>query len=148
MNNNIVLEMTMKMQHVYSCAEEKFLCCKKIISEHGAENVIIFCKFVDSRLECEKRFPGVTVLSIQSDAYSLNLQSKNVTIEFDKTWDYGVVDQYRHRIFRTGQTKECYHYYLQANTKLDRLIAANNEKKQDQLQYFKSITKDEIKDIL
>lgn len=148
LNNNIFLEMTMKMQHLYSCAEAKFDACERIINEWGADNVIIYCKFVDSRLACTYRFPGVTVLSIQSDSLSLNLQSKHVTIEFDKTWDYGVVDQYHHRTYRVGQTKTCYYYYLNGNVKLEALIKSNNEKKQGQLEYFKRITKKELKEAL
>lgn len=148
MNNNIFLEMTMKMQYLYSCSEQKFAVCKIYIDKFGAETVVIYCKFVDSRLECQKRFPTVTVLSIQSDSTSINLQSKHVTIEFDKTWDFAKVDQYKHRTYRTGQTRDCIFVKLEANTKLDGLIKANNAKKYDQLMYFKSITKEELKEIL
>lgn len=148
LNNNIFLEMTMKMQHIYSCSEEKFDACKIIIDKHNPENVVIFCKFVDGREECKKRFPAVTVLSIQSDSVSINLQSKYVTIEFDKTWDFGVVDQYHHRTYRVGQKNNCFYYYLEANTKLDCLIKTNNAKKFDELLYFKTISKQELKEIL
>jgi hypothetical protein len=148
MNNNIFLEMTMKMQHLYSCADEKFIVTEKILSEHGYENCIIFCKFIDSQTECKKRFPKATILSIQSDSSSLNLQDKFVTIEFDKTWDYAVVDQYRFRIYRVGQKHTCFHYYLNGNVKLDGLMRANNDKKQDQLEYFKGITTKELKELL
>jgi len=148
MNNNIFLEMTMKMQHLYCCASEKFEVTKRIIQEHGADNVVIFCKFVESRLACIKYFPSVTVLSIQSDSSSINLQSKHVTIEWDKTWDFACVDQYRHRTYRVGQTHTCYYYYLNGSVKLEGLMKANNEKKQWQLEYFKSITKEELKEVL
>jgi len=148
LNNNIFLEMTMKMQHIYSCSEEKFDACKTIIEKHGPENVIIFCKFVDGRKECKKRFPNVTILSIQSDSMSINMQSKHVTIEFDKTWNFADVDQYQHRTYRVGQQHTCYYYYLEANTNLDGLIKKNNAKKFDQLIYFKTITKEELKQIL
>jgi SNF2 family DNA or RNA helicase len=148
MNNNIFIEMTMKMQHIYSCAPEKFTMAEKIVEQHKPENVVIFCKFIDSRLACEKYFKGIPVLSIQSDSSSINLQSKNVTIEWDKTWDYALVDQYRFRTYRIGQKKTCYHYYLNANTKLDGLMKANNDKKEDQLEYFKGITKKELKELL
>lgn len=148
LNNNIFLEMTMKMQHIYSCSEEKFIACGIIVNKHGANSVIIFCKFVDSREECKKRFPNVIVLSIQSDSMSINMQSKYVTIEFDKTWDFGVVDQYQHRTYRIGQENDCYYYYLEANTNLDKLIKKNNAKKFDELMYFKTIAKTELKEIL
>jgi SNF2 family DNA or RNA helicase len=148
MNNNIFLEMTMKMQHLYSCAAEKFEVTKKIIQEHGADNVVIFCKFIDSREACTKAFPKVTVLSIQSDSSSINLQSKYVSIEWDKTWDFACVDQYRHRTYRVGQTHTCYYYYLNGSVKLEGLMKSNNDKKQDQLEYFKGITNEELKLIL
>ena len=148
MNNNIFLEMTMKMQHLYSCAVDKFEVTKKIIKEHVAENIVIFCKFIDSRESCIKAFPGVDVLSIQSDSSSINLQSKHVTIEWDKTWDFACVDQYRHRTYRVGQTHTCYYYYLNGDVKLEGLMKANNDKKQDQLEYFKHITTEELKELL
>jgi hypothetical protein len=148
MNNNIFLEMTMKMQHVYSCSEEKFAICKTYIDYYGEENVIIYCKFIDSKKECKKRFPNIPVLSIQSDAMSLNLQSRHVTIEFDKTWDFAKVDQYKYRTYRTGQTKDCIYIRLQSNKKLCSLMKENNDKKYDNLMYFKSITKKELKEVL
>lgn len=148
MNNNIFLEMTMKMQHLYSCASEKFEIASKIITEHGAGNVVIFCKFVDSREMCAKMFAGVTVLSIQGDSSSINLQQKWATIEWDKTWDFACVDQYRHRTYRVGQLHTCYYYYLNGDVKLEGLMKANNDKKQDQLEYFKHITKSELKEML
>jgi hypothetical protein len=148
MNNNIFLEMTMKMQHLYCCASEKFDVTKAIIKEHGSENIVIFCKFIESRESVTKAFPNVTVLSIQSDSSSINLQNKFVTIEWDKTWDFGLVDQYRHRIFRTGQTHTCYHYYLNGLINLEHIMKDNNDKKQGQLEYFKSIAKQELKKLL
>ncbi|MBN2747362.1 MAG: hypothetical protein JXR34_11610 [Bacteroidales bacterium] len=148
LNNNIFLEMTMKMQHLYSCAEDKFTVTRKIIEAHRPEDVVIYCKFVDSRETCQKLFPGVTILSIQSDSSSVNLQAKNVTIEFDKTWNFADVDQYKFRIFRTGQQRTCYHYYLDGNVKLEGLMKGNNLKKSDLLNYFKTCTKKELKEIL
>ena len=148
MNNNIFLEMTMKMQHLYSCAADKFAVARKIIEAHKPEDVVIYCKFIDSQQECRKAFPGVDVMSIQSDAQSLNMQTKNVTIEWDKTWDFAKVDQYKFRIYRTGQTRTCYHYYLDGDVKLEGLMKSNNLKKSDLLNYFKTCTTKELKEIL
>ena len=146
MNNNIFLEMTQKMQHLYSCAAEKFVVAQKIIEAHKPENVVIFTKYIDSREACKKAFPGLEVLSIQSDSSSINLQSKHVTIEWDKTWDFACVDQYQFRTYRTGQLHTCYYYYLNGNVKLEGLMKANNEKKCNQLNYFKTITKEELRE--
>ena len=148
LNNNIFLELTMKMQHLYSCAEEKFMCVDEVIKKHGEENIIIYCKFIDSQEECKKRFPNIPVLSIQSDTMSLNMQTRHITIEFDKTWDYGKVDQYKFRTYRVGQQHECYYYYLDGDVNLEGLMKINNEKKLDQLNYFKTITVEELKEII
>lgn len=148
MNNNIFLEMTMKMQHLYSCTADKFAVTRKIIEAHRPEDVVIYCKFVDSQEECRKMFPGVDVMSIQSDAQSLNMQTKNVTIEWDKTWDFSKVDQYKFRIYRTGQQRTCYHYYLDGNVKLEGLMKRNNLTKSQLLNYFKTCTKEERKELL
>lgn len=148
LNNNIFLEMTMKMQHVYCCTVEKFELLKNIIKNHGIENVIVYTKFINSREEILKQFKYLTVLSLQSDSMSLNLQDKNVTVEWDKTWDYALIDQYEHRTYRTGQLRDCIYYKLNGNCGLESLITANNDKKQSQLEYFKNITKEELKEIL
>jgi len=148
MNNNIFLELTMKMQHLYNLAEMKFTCVDEVIKKHGKENVIIYCKFIDSQIECKKRYPEIPVMSIQSESLSLNLQARHVTIEFDKTWDFWKVDQYKFRTYRTGQQNDCYYYYLDGNVPLEDLMKKNNDKKMNQLNYFKTITKQELKEVL
>lgn len=148
MNNNIFLELTMKMQHLYNLAEMKFTCVDEVIKKHGKENVIIYCKFIDSQNECKKRYPEIPVMSIQSESLSLNLQARHVTIEFDKTWDFWKVDQYKFRTYRTGQQNDCYYYYLDGNVPLEDLMKKNNDKKMNQLNYFKTITKQELKEVL
>jgi len=148
LNNNIFLELTMKMQHIYCCDEEKFKLLYKIVNVHGAENIIVYTKFIRSRVEIEKKFNHLTVLSLQADSMSINMQHKYVIVEWDKTWDFALVDQYQHRTYRTGQLKDCIYYYLNGNVNLEQLIKKNNEKKQNQLQYFKTITKEELKEIL
>lgn len=145
LNNNIFLEMTMKMQHVYCCTPMKFEVVDTIVKKHGPENCIIYTKFVESREKLKVRFPDVPILSLQSDSMSLNLQDKNVCIEFDKTWDWAAVDQYQFRIYRQGQTRDCYYYKLDGNCGLDGLIKKNNEKKMNLLQYFKQVSREELK---
>lgn len=148
LNNNIFLEMTMKMQGVYSATEEKFAATENIIKAHGQENCIIYTKYVEPRERLRKMFPHTPVLSLQSDSMSLNLQSRYVTIEFDKTWNWADVDQYQFRTYRQGQEHDCLYYKLTGNVGLEKLIAENNERKMNQLQYFKKITKEELKEVL
>lgn len=145
MNNNIFLEMTMKMQHTYSCSSEKFAAVDRLLKTYRPERVLIYYKFVDAKEELEKRYPDVTVLSIQSDTMSLNLQDKFVTIFFDKTWDYATIDQAMHRTWRTGQQADCYFYTLTGNVGLETLINKNVEKKENLLDYFKKKSVEELK---
>lgn len=148
-NNNIFLMMVQKMQHSYSCCEEKITILKKIIEKHGVENVAIYTKFVDSRYFVLSEIHNANVFSLQSDSMSINLQDQfNVTVEFDKTWNWMDVDQYQRRIYRTGQKRNCYHYYLDANIPLDGLIKKNNEVKQNALDYFKKVSRNELKEVL
>lgn len=145
-NNNIFLMMVQKMQHAYCKEESKLDLVKEIIKKHGIENVAVYTKFIESRLFLEENIPGINVFSLQSDSMSINLQDQfNVTVEFDKTWDWANVDQYQRRIFRTGQTRKCFHYYLDGKIPLDYLIKQNNQKKLDALSYFKRISKEELK---
>ena len=144
-NNNIFLMMVQKLQHSYCCSKLKLNLVKEIIKKHEIDNVAVYTKFIDSRTFLESEIKAINVFSLQSDSMSINLQDQfNVTIEFDKTWDWANVDQYQRRIFRTGQTRKCYHYYLDGNIPLDNLIKENNKKKLNALQYFKQISKEEL----
>lgn len=148
-NNNIFLMMVQKMQHTYNCSSEKIFLLRKIIQKHGIENVAIYTKFIDSRMFILSEIHNANVFSLQSDSMSINLQNEfNVTVEFDKTWNWMDVDQYQKRIFRTGQKRNCYHYYLDAKIPLDDLIRKNNETKSTALEYFKKVSKNELKEEL
>lgn len=148
LKNNIFLRMTQKMQRSYTCTEEKFEAAETIIKAHGQKHCIIYTKFVEARERLRKMFPDTPVLSLQSDSMSLNLQDRHVCIEWDKTWDWAAVDQYQFRTYRQGQDKDCLYYKLRGNVGLENLIADNNDRKQGQLEYFKKITKQELKEVL
>jgi SNF2 family DNA or RNA helicase len=99
--------------------------------------VLIYRKYVDAETELKKRYPNVRVLSIQSEAFGLNLQQYDTIIIWDKVWDYALVKQMEHRIWRTGQTSQCRFVNLNGNVNLERLIMVNITKKQNLLDYFK-----------
>lgn len=144
-NNNIFLEMTQKMQHTYSCTEEKFEKLEALFKEIPQEQTIIYCKYVDSRAACEKRFPKATVLSYQKESLGLNLQHLCNTVYFDKNWDYALRVQSGRRTFRTGQEYDCRYWDFTGNVGLEILIDKNITKKIGMAEYFKGKTKEEIK---
>ena len=144
-NNNIFLEMTQKMQHTYSCTEDKFEKLYALFKEIDQERTIIYCKYVDSRLECERRYPKATVLSYQKNSLGLNLQHLCNTVYFDKNWDYALRVQSGRRTFRTGQEYDCRYWDLTGNVGLESLIDKNINKKTGMAEYFKGKTKEEIK---
>lgn len=137
MNNNIFLELTQKMQHLYCCTPDKFTVLDKILESHDREKVLIYRKYIDSEEALKKKYPDIKVLSIQSHAYGLNLQDYNVIIGWDKVWDYALLDQRDHRVYRTGQTETCYFYDLSGNVNLESLMNENITKKGKLLKYFK-----------
>ena len=137
-NNNIFLEMTQKMQHTYSTTADKFARVDALLAEHDPGKVIIFCKYVDSREACARRYPGVAVLSLQSDTMALNLQDRNVSVIFDKTWDYALIDQLVYRTYRTGQQLDCIYYHLTGDLPLEGLMDQNVNNKMSLLEYFNS----------
>lgn len=145
-NNNIFLEMTQKMQHAYCCTESKIDEVQKIFDNDGIDpkQTIIFCKFIDSRELCERMFPDCLVLSYQKDSLGLNLQDYNVTVYFDKVWDYAVRTQSTRRTFRTGQERDCLYYDLTGNVGLESLINRNIDKKVTMSEYFKKATKEQL----
>lgn len=147
-NNNIFLEMTQKMQHTYCCTDEKFIIVEELFTTIPEESTIIFCKFIKSREECEKRFPKAKVLSYQRESLGLNLQNYNYTIYFDKIWDYALMTQAGHRTYRIGQLFNCQYYNLDGDIGLDKLISKNIDKKVTMTEYFKKSTKKELNEEL
>lgn len=144
-NNNIFLEMTTKMQHAYCCTESKFEKLDELFKTIDQSKTIIYCKYVTSREECEKRYPESTVLSYQKDALGLNLQHLTNTIYFDKIWDYALRTQAGRRTFRTGQEYDCRYWDFTGNVGLEFLIDKNIEKKVGMVEYFKGKTKEQLK---
>lgn len=145
-NNNIFLEMTQKMQHTYCCTKSKFDAVRRILAEDDVDpkRTIIFCKFIKSRELCERLFPECLVLSYQKDSLGLNLQEYNVTIYFDKVWDYALRTQSTRRTFRTGQERDCLYFDLTGDVGLERLIDRNIDKKVTMSEYFKMATKEQL----
>jgi hypothetical protein len=140
-NNNIFLEMTQKMQHTYCCTPNKFEVVDNLFGNIDQERTIIFCKYVVSRKECEKRYPKATVLSYQRESLGLNLQHLRNTVYFDKNWDYALRVQSGRRTFRTGQENDCRYYDLTGDVGLEQMIDKNMAKKTSMIEYFKGKTK-------
>ena len=144
-NNNIFLEMTQKMQHAYCCTADKFAKVDELFTKIPQEDTIIFCKYIDSRTECERRYKEAKVLSYQKEAFGLNLQHYQYMIFFDKIWDYALRMQATRRTFRTGQESDCIYYDMTGNIGLEDMIDTNIEKKISMTEYFKQKTIEEIK---
>lgn len=147
-NNNIFLEMTQKMQHVYSCTSGKFEALDKHFKEYPEEKHIIYCKYIDSQEACRKYYKKATVLSYQKESLSMNLQHLPYTIFFDKHWDYALRHQGSRRNYRSGQEYDCRYWDLTGNVGLESLIDSNISKKTSQAEYFKGITKEELEVVL
>ncbi len=144
-NNNIFLEMTMKMQHEYCCTESKFETVQDWFKIYPEEKSIIFCKYIRSTEECKIRFPKATVLNYKTGSYSLNLQHLPFTVYFDKTFDYGDKIQSSHRNFRTGAKQDCRYLELTGDVGLEEMINQNNKKKIGISDYLKKISKEQLK---
>ena len=150
-NNNIFLELTMKMQHEYCCTESKFEILEEWFKEHDQDKAIIFCKYVISADECRRRFPKATVLNYKNGVFSYNLQDRPYMIMFDKTFDWGDRRQGMARNFRTG-SDEIYGKYkvldLTGDVGLEELIKKNNLKKLSIAEYLKTISINQLKSTL
>lgn len=146
MNNNIFLEMTQKMQHAYCITEDKFNQVNEWIEDES--KTIIFCKYIASADACRDRYPKATVLNYKTGSLGLNLQDRPYTVYFDQTWDWGDVVQSQHRNYRTGQLNDCRYLKLVGNVGLESLIHKNNQKKVGMSEYFKSISRKELHDVL
>lgn len=144
-NNNIFLEMTQKMQHVYACDEGKVAAVEDLFWSIPQEETIIFCKYISSQELCKKLFPKALVLSYQKESFGLNLQKYRHTVYFDKVWDYALRVQSGRRTFRTGQEYDCYYYDVTGDVGLERMIDKNVEKKISMSEYFKKVNIEELR---
>lgn len=147
-NNNIFLELTMKMQHEYCCTESKFEIVEDWFKTYPEEKSIIFCKYISSAEKCKHRFPKATVLNYKTGSYGLNLQHLPFTVYFDKTFDYGDVAQSKHRNYRTGQEYDCRYLSLTGDVGLEELIKKNNQKKISTSEYLKKISREQLREDL
>jgi SNF2 family DNA or RNA helicase len=148
LNNTIFLELTQKMQHLYTNCEEKFEILDKFLSENDASKILVFRKYTSAQDELKKRYPLLKVLSLQSESFGLNLQQYDTIIIWDKVWDYALIKQMEHRIYRTGQQNLCRFINLNGNVGLEELILKNLAKKCDMLDYFKTkALKEAIKEL-
>jgi SNF2 family DNA or RNA helicase len=139
LNNNIFLRMTQKMQHAYCCDAGKADALRELLAKHDPEKVIVYCKYVDSYKAVQQAFPMLQVLSYGKHAIGLNLQQYNVTVYWDKTFDYAQMVQSEFRTYRTGQQSDCLYYRLTGDVGLERLIDTNIDRKQTLLDYFKAV---------
>jgi hypothetical protein len=146
-NNNIFLEMTQKMQHEYSCSEQKFEIVKDWFDEYPQDKAIIYTQYIVSANECRERFPKALVLNYNS-CFGHNLQDRPYTVYFDQTFDWGRVVQSSHRNYRTGQENDCRYLRLIAGVGLGNLYHQNNVKKIGISEYLKKISREQLKNIL
>lgn len=149
-NNNIFLELTMKMQHEYCCSESKFERVDEWFKLYAEEKTIIFCKYIVSADKCRKRYPKATVLNYKTGVYSYNLQHLPYMIMFDKTFDWGDRQQAMARNYRTGSFADLDYRVLDltGDVGLELLMNNNNKKKLETSEYLKSITNQQLKEIL
>ncbi|MFM7855517.1 MAG: hypothetical protein ACKO96_27225, partial [Flammeovirgaceae bacterium] len=136
--NNIFIEISQLMQKAYCTTKSKSQLLKNIISKNQKSKILVVCKFVESQnFVIEKFTDSVTVLSYGKHAYGLNLQSYDVMVIWDKTFDYGSFYQVLRRIIRRGQTNDCRVFELNAKIPLDKLMKSNIETKGKLLEAFK-----------
>lgn len=143
-NNNIFLAMTTEMQLAYTIDEGKMEAVSRLLQDLPQDETIIFCRFIVAQEECRKRWPRVTVLSMQKESLGLNLQAYRHTIFFDRVWDYALLLQASRRTYRTGQEQDCHYYELTGNVGLEHMMAENIKKKVSMSEYLKKITKEEL----
>lgn len=148
-NNQFWMGMVQKMQHSYSCDDNKFAALEKIVKDNPKDKILVACKFIDSQTEVQKRFGDrVKVLSFGKHSYGLNLQEYSIMVLWEKHWDYASLEQLERRIFRKGQQKECRFYRFTSNAGLDKIMDKNIDKKGRLLDYFKNKSVKEIQESL
>ena len=144
-SENIFFAMTQDLQHSYCLCESKFRAVNELFTRFPEEETIIFCKYIDSKEECMKRYPKAKVLTYQKESLGLNMQQYHHTVYFDKNWDYALRIQSGRRTFRTGQEYDCYYYDLTGNVGLERMIDRNISSKKSMADYIKNVSYEDLK---
>lgn len=148
LNNNIFIEMTQKMQHLYCISPNKLEKLDALLKGLDQSKVLIYCKFIKSRETLQALYPLVAVMSYGMHSFGLNLQDKHITIYFDKTFDYAQRLQSEQRTYRTGQMNDCIYYDMTSDTGLDILVNDNIRKKQNMDEYFRAAKLEELIKVL
>lgn len=144
-NNNIFLELTQKMQHTYSCSEQKRIMLQEVFEAHRQDRTAIYCKYIDSQRFCKKHFPKALVLGYQKNASSINLQYDYDNIVFwEKIWDYYLVKQAKGRIDRLGRKAEVHYFSFTGNVGLESLIDRSIDKKISMADYLRQISIEQL----
>lgn len=141
--DNRFLGTVQKMQHSYCCSEEKF----KLLENLVGDRTIVYCKFIRSQQEVERRFPGLKVLTYGKNSFGLNLQEYNRIVYFDKTFDYAFREQSEARIYRTGQQNDCEYFDLTGDVGLESLIDRCISSKTNLVSYLKKHGKKAIEEL-
>jgi SNF2 family DNA or RNA helicase len=144
-NNNIFLLITQKMQHNYSLSQQKFTIVDNLLKGVNQSKVLIYAKYIETQKQLSEYYPKCRVMSIQKHAYGLNLQDYNVTIFWDKTWDYALREQIERRTLRTGQSEDCLYYDLTGNVGLEQMINKNIANKRNLLDVFAGMSVKQLK---
>lgn len=150
------LTVAQKFQHMYSACKAKIDYLKELVPTLG--KVIIYVKYLDEVELLRKLFKCVVLTGKEKGDLSRfendidvlicvygvgsmgrNWQFANNIIYFTQTFNYGDKVQSMHRIYRTGQKKDCNIYNLWVNTGLDDLIKKSLDKKENVSDNIKKI---------
>lgn len=132
-NEGNILAILQKLQQSYSLARNKW----ELLDETINDKSIVFCKYVRTCEEVQKRYPAATVLTYGKGSFGLNLQRFNRIIYFDKTFDYAFREQSEGRIYRNGQTLDCEYFDFTGDVGLEHMIDDCINRKESLIQYFK-----------
>lgn len=136
------------MQHSYCITEDKFKELDNLFETIPENKSIIFCKYIASKEACKKRYPNAIVLSYSMDSYGHNLPEFNHMIFFDKDWDWARRNQAKARNARITSKEDLSYYDFTGDVGLEDMVDKNIRKKTGMIEYFKSISNEELKNLL
>lgn len=95
MSDTAVLGMFQEMQQSYSLdsgkLDEMDFLMENIIPQ--PDKTIIFCKFIKTKEELQKRYPKSLVMTYGKGTLGLNLQTYKYMVFYDKIWNYALLEQ-------------------------------------------------------
>jgi len=116
---------------------------KRLFDTLGIKYATAYSSTVDKTKEIQRFMYDKNVQALianaESSSHGIRLQFCNIAIYFSLSYSSDELVQSRHRIWRAGQKKTCYFFYLLAKDTIDEIMLAALNKKLSRVEFAKRV---------